>query len=649
MLMQNMYPFTAIVGQKQMKKAMLVALTNPKTGGLLIGGQKGTAKTTLVRSCRKLIYPQQIIDLPLNATEDILFGSIDIEAAVNEGVRRFNAGLLSRVDNNIMYIDEVNLLQRRLLTTVFDVMELGTNKIERDGISYEHKAEFTIVATMNPEENTLPATLLDRFGMYVDVESEMDLSNRVAIINREMAFEKNSGRFCKKYAGKTVELAAKISNARHLVKLVHISDTMIQLAAQMCAKAFCRGHRAEFYLLETARTLAALDNRSYILPGDMDEAAVFVLVHRTNTPSQEDNEAQNESNQTDNNVDEEQASERTGQQPPADNENSDGDNKDGQACSDDGNAKDENENTNKSDNDDGNQQPNMNSPTADDKITDIDKNSFVPHMKVEKKIDRFNRHGTGKRTITKTDLKQGRYVRAEIPKNDITDIAIDATIRAAAPYQKVRRKNSKCALKIKEEDIRQKVREKRIGSTFLFIVDASGSMGAYERMRAVKGAIFYMLQEAYQKRDRVGMIAFRRQQAEVLLPITRSVDLAQKCLQELPTGGKTPLADGLAKALQILSVQAKKDMDMEPIVILVTDGRANAVEKNDADPIGMAMHMAEQIQQRHIASVVIDTEADFIKLGIARDIADVMGALYYNLDGLKKENIIKIVQNISNL
>lgn len=259
--------------------------------------------------------------------------------------------------------------------------------------------------------------------------------------------------------------------------------------------------------------------------------------------------------------------------------------------------------------------------------------------------DRNVRRGSGKRSTTKTDLKQGRYVRAEMPKIKVEDLAFDATIRAAAPFQRLREHNS-CALNIKSEDLRQKVREKRIGNTFLFVVDASGSMGARERMRAVKGAIFYMLQEAYQKRDRVGMVAFRRQKAELLLPITRSVDLAQKCLAEMPTGGKTPLADGLSTALVTLGMLNKKDSELEPILILVTDGRANAIEENSGDPVESALKMAEKIRKAKITSVVIDTETDFIKLGVAKAVAKAMGATYYSLRSLSQEQILRIVRNL---
>ena len=269
----------------------------------------------------------------------------------------------------------------------------------------------------------------------------------------------------------------------------------------------------------------------------------------------------------------------------------------------------------------------------------------IPKIMLDMGRDQINRKGTGKRSLTKTDMKQGRYVRAEIPKNKVDDLAFDATIRAAAPYQRHRPRNN-CAINIQQTDLRQRIREKRIGTTFLFVVDASGSMGAQERMKAVKGAIFAMLQEAYQKRDKVGMIAFRRNVAEELLPITRSVDLAQKRLAELPTGGKTPLAEGLAQAFITLDMLKRKEPDAEPVLVLVTDGRANSVVQQGEDPVESAVKLAQQIHKAKITSVVIDTETDFIKLGVARQVAAAMGANYYKLKQLSQGDILHIVKNI---
>lgn len=635
--MQTIYPFAAIVGQEQAKRAVLAALVNPRAGGLLIGGSKGSAKTLLVRSSSALLGKQQLINLPLNITEDMLFGSIDIEYAVSKGVKRFAPGLLSRANGNIIYIDEANLLRSELLTAVLDTAASGINCVERDGISYSEQLQFTVIGSMNPEEGTLPSHILDRFGMYVDVQGSKEISERVEIMHRILQFEQNLQSFCNTYAKETDDLKKQLEKAQELLAEVNITEAMMTLAAQMCAQAFCAGHRAEIYLLETARALAALAGRTYILPQDMDDAAQLVLVHRMRKPpeqqeeQQENTEQEPEEDNLENQDDESQDNDDDDCQLPPPPSNEDEDN--GQDDDDDDNEREDEDNP-----------PDENQLAPEERIADIDKHFKMPKMLLDLGKNRAIRRGSGKRSTTRTDYKQGRYVRAELPKGKVEDLAFDATIRAAAPMQKLREDNG-CALNIKSEDMRQKVREKRIGNTFLFAVDASGSMGARERMRAVKGAIFYMLQEAYQKRDRVGMIAFRRQAAELLLPITRSVDMAQKCLAQMPTGGKTPLADGLSKALLTLSLLNKRDKEMEPVLILLTDGRANAVAEGD-DPIASALKMAEKIREAKITALVIDTESGFIKLGLAKKLAAAMGASYYTLQNLSKDDIIHIVKNI---
>ncbi len=641
-MLHSIYPFTAVVGQSQAKRAILIALVNPRVGGLLIGGRKGSAKTTLVRAAQELIAPRKIIDLPLNVTEDMLFGSIDIEYAVSKGERRFLQGILGRANDNVLYIDEANLLRQELLTAVLDANTAGFNHVERDGISFTHEVNYTVIGTMNPEEGILPGHILDRFGMYVDVQGEAEIADRVEIIKRALAYGKDIAKFRKQYAESIAELHELVNVSRETLKQVEVTEAMMQLAAQMCTQAFCAGHRAEIYLLEAARAIAALEKRTYILPQDMQEAAVYVLPHRMRTPPepqeaeqeeepQNDQQDENQEPQDDDQEDNNQPDELPPPPQLPDNEDDDGSEED----SDDNKEQDEEKQD----------EQNSNQLAPEEQIADIDRSFRIPKLVLDMGKNTTLRRGSGKRSSTKTDLKQGRYVRAELPKAKVEDLAFDATIRAAAPYQRMREANG-CALNIQKEDLRQKVREKRIGNTFLFAVDASGSMGARERMGAVKGAIFYMLQDVYQKRDRVGMIAFRRQKAEVLLPITRSVDLAQKRLAEMPTGGKTPLADGLATALLTLAKLNKKDSELEPILVLVTDGRANAVEENGGDPIEAAVKMAEKIRKAKITSVVIDTENDFIKLGVAKKVAQAMGASYYNLRQLSKEQILRIVRNL---
>ena len=251
-----LFPFVAFVGQEMLKRGLEIALVNPKAGGILLGGPKGTAKSSIVRACGELCGPRTIVEVPLNATEDMLFGSIDIEYAVNMGERKFLPGILSRANDNILYIDEVNLLRTELLTAILDANSSGVNLVERDGISFSHVVNTTVIGTMNPEEGSLTSSILDRFGMYAEAVNEQELEKRKLIMRRLLDFSYDIAGFKKAYAQQTKELLDRINNAQKTLATVEISEAMMQLAAQMCAKAFCAGHRAEIYMLEAAKAIA---------------------------------------------------------------------------------------------------------------------------------------------------------------------------------------------------------------------------------------------------------------------------------------------------------------------------------------------------------------------------------------------------------
>lgn len=619
------FPFAAVVGQDGIKKALLIAAVNPKAGGVLITGEKGSAKSTLVRGLSQVIPQMQVVDLPLNATEDMVFGSLDMEQAIVAGKRRFSSGILAKAHNHILYIDEVNLLQRELTNAILDVAASGIQVVEREGISDSHEARFIMVGTMNPEEGELPAQFLDRFGLYVAVTGEKGVKERVEVLQRILAFERNTAEFCQKYEGLNQELCQQVVKAREMIDQVSIPDAMMQLAAQISAQAYCAGHRAEIFLLEAAKAIAVLAGRNYILPLDMQEAAAFVLPHRMRQqPEQPRQEQQPQENQGEDQQNQEPSDDTHSQLP--DEQNSESVDSSQDIPQEPAREKQEGE------------QRKEQEETAAGKLLSIGNIALALQK-------RQARQGSGKRTLTKTHSREGRYVRSCIPTKPVTDLAFDATLRAAAPYQLTREKGM-CCIKICQEDLRQKVREKRIGSTFLFVVDASGSMGARHRMKAVKGAILSMLQDAYQKRDKVGMIAFRRQTAEILLPVTRSVELAEKSLQHLPTGGKTPLAEGLYTALTMLTAMRRLDKDVEPVMVLVTDGRANAGAKAGQDAVSEALQAARLLSEVRVHSLVIDTEQDFIKLGIAAKIAQALGGSYYKLEELSSGNIIKIVNGM---
>ncbi|HWR38743.1 MAG TPA: VWA domain-containing protein [Patescibacteria group bacterium] len=625
------YPFAAIVGQENVKRALLVALVNPKAGGLLIAGEKGTGKSTLVRSLQPLLRERKIWELPLNASEDMVLGSLDMHYALETGKRRLLPGLMAKAHKQLLYIDEVNLLRRDFLSTLLEAANSGLYRVEREGLSCLQEAACTLLGTMNPEEGVLPVPILDRFGMYVQVSRETNEQARVEIVRRILDYEAEPQAFCQRYTAATEQLTEQLAMAQKLLPSVEVSPAMMLLAAQQCARVHAAGHRAELFLLEASRAIAALAGRSYLLPDDLEEAACYVLPQRLRQEQQEQPpEPQDRDDSGENEESTDQQSDQTPEQqsepppvPDATQESVSPDDQNNQ------NQREEQDNQG----------------AGEENIADIERLFSFLHMELPNFPDRQERSGSGKRSLTRTAERQGRYVRAGFPHGTVTDLAFDATLRAAAPYQRYREHNG-CALAIAKEDLRQKIREKRIGSTFLFVVDASGSMGARERMRAVKGAVCAMLQDAYQQRDQVGMIVFRRQSAEVLLPITRSVDLAQKCLRRLPTGGKTPLAEGLTTALRVLAGAKNKDSQSKPVIVLITDGRVNK-SMDGKDALDEALKAAGKIRRTGVHSVVIDTEQDFIKMGLARNVAQEMGSSYYRLQELSEHNIMHIVKKVA--
>lgn len=622
------------------KEAILLTLVNPFAGGLLLSGEKGTGKSTLVRSARELVDAPWV-EIPISITEDRLFGSIDTEEAIRSGHKKLLPGLIDEADQGIIYIDDVNLLRDDLLSAVLNIREAGSYRLERDGLSEERQTSFTVLAVMNPESGTLSASSLDRFGLFAEADPSYDDETRLEIIRRVLDFEKDGLAFRAKWQEETDALKKKIRDARAALSLVEVSSAMIQLAAVYTLKAHVAGHRADIYLIEAARAKAALEGRKYVLPKDLEKAAEFVLPHRMRKAEEQQAEPAEEMPQEHPEEDNKPQQEEE-QQTPQDNEFSHP--PEAQPPQMDTEDADD---SNHEQNEDNAQMSNPRGQSRE-RIDDADLHVNLPPMWIEPSKDRKPKKGSGKRSLTMTDLMQGRYVRAEIPKAKTSDIAFDATLRAAAPYQKARPSNG-CAVVIRKDDLRSKIREKRIGNIFLFVVDASGSMGARERMKTVKGVIFKILLDAYQKRDRVGMVAFRKNQAEVLLPVTRSVDFAQKKLASMPTGGKTPLAKGLLKAEDVLDMLYRQDANQDPVMILITDGRATSPLNKGTNPVTDALEEAKRIGRRNIPVAVIDTESGFIKLGLAKKLAKAMGASYFQVDKISEDQLLHIWRTAANM
>ena len=637
---RNLFPFAAVCGMEKAKEAILLTLVNPFAGGLLLSGEKGTGKSTLVRSARELVDAPWV-EIPISITEDRLFGSIDAEEAIRSGHKKLLPGLIDEADKGIIYIDDANLLRDDLLSAVLNIREAGGYRLERDGLSEQRDTAFTVLAVMNPESGTLSSSSLDRFGLFAQADPSYDDETRLEIIRRVLDFEKNGIAFRAKWQEETDALKKKIKDARAALSKVEVSAAMIQLAAVYTLKAHVAGHRADIYLIEAARAEAALEGRKYVLPKDLEKAAEFVLPHRMRKAEEQQGQPSEEMPQEQPEEDNKPQQEEE-QQTPQDNEFS----HPPEAQPPQINTEDADDSSHEQNQDNAQ----MSNPRGQsrERIDDADLHVNLPPMWIEPSKDRKPKKGSGKRSLTMTDLMQGRYVRAEIPKAKTSDIAFDATLRAAAPYQKARPSNG-CAVVIRKDDLRSKVREKRTGNIFLFVVDASGSMGARERMKTVKGVIFKILLDAYQKRDRVGMVAFRKNQAEVLLPVTRSVDFAQKKLATMPTGGKTPLAKGLLKAEDVLDMLYRQDANQDPVMILITDGRATSSLNKGTNPVTDALEEAKRIGRRNIPVAVIDTESGFIKLGLAKKLAKAMGASYFQVDKISEDQLLHIWRTAANM
>ena len=641
------YPFTAVVGQEQAKRALLLALVNPCTGGLLISGKRGTAKSVLVRAAAPFTPTGSLVELPLGATDDMVFGSLDVDAALRDGERRLRHGLLQRAAHTLIYMDEVNLLREEVLKFVLESASAGMFSLERDSLSAVEEISCIPVGTMDPAEGVLSPALLDSFGMFAAMDDVEETAQRAEIARRVIAFERAPKAFCSAYAQQEAELQQKAARAREMLPAVEVSHAILHLAVQYAARALCVGNRAEIYLVEAARALAALAGRIYVMPQDIEEAALFVLAHRMSRKK----EQRDESSRRQREPQESQAESQEESEDEADDalqEERPDDALTREATG--GESKEQEDDTGESQ-EKAAQTDEAQTPPADGDSGGEDRDethsieTVMARLSLLREAVCGRKGKSGRRAIVQLDVPTGRPWRTSLPRSGRRiDLAFAATLRAAAPYQ--RQRHGEQAVVIHAEDLRVWIRARRAAANILFLVDASGSMGAKERMKMVKGAVLALLREAYQKRDRVGLIAFRRTSAETLLPMTRSVELAEKALRSLPTGGKTPLAEGLAAALKMMDELARKE-GAETVLVLVTDGRTNVSAAGKAKE--EALRAAEEIARRDAHCIVLDTEKSFPKVGLAPEIAQRMNAGYATLERLCAEGVLEVVRRFRDM
>lgn len=602
------FPFVAVVGQEKLKRALLLNLIDPHIGGVLVSGEKGSGKSTLVRGLTELLPSRKLIELPLNVTADRLVGSIDLEAIMKEGRRTAERGILSEADGNILYVDEINLLSEHIANILLEVSSSGVNRIEREGLSDIQPARFALIGSMNPEEGQLRGHLLDRFGLYVSCTGERDAEKRCEIIKRRLSYENDPIAFRAAFRKETDELAATVASAVGRLPSIEIGEDAVRFAAELAHTGHCAGHRAELILTETARAIAALDGEDRVTEAALREAAQYVLPHRireaVELPPPDMTEAEPEELPESNRS--ESFEELQNPEPPQ-------------------NAQSSNTPQSGADRDSG------------DGIQEIDNIPLELRFCEMKKAS-----GSGKRAKVRSGTARGRYIRDRIPKEKARDIAVDATLRQAVLHPKA--EGETLAVTVRQSDLREKVREQRTGATILFCVDASASMGVGKRMAAVKGAVLSLLTDAYQKRDTVGILTFRGEDAKLVLPMTRSVDLATRYLSSLKTGGKTPLSAGLARSYEILKAAKARDKEILPYIILLSDGKAN-VSQSDGDPFEEAVEIAARIVGEKINLLLLDTETGRIRFEFAKKLAERSGCGYIKLSELSGGEIERHVKD----
>jgi len=656
------YPFSAVVGMDDMALALTLSAVSPAIGGVLVRGEKGTAKSTIVRALTALLpsvdvlagcrfscdplrpdptcpdlahhdpaqvknRPARLVELPVGASEDRVLGALDLERALGDGVTAFEPGLLAAAHRGLLYVDEVNLLHDHLVDALLDAAAMGRVTVEREGVSVAHAASFVLVGTMNPEEGELRPQLLDRFGLTVAVAASRDPSVRAEVVRRRLAYEADPEAFVTDYADKDAHLAQRIAAARTVLPSVRLGDKAVHRIAEVCAAFEVDGMRADLVTARAARAHAAWCGRTDVANEDIRMAAALALPHRRrrnpfDPPGLEQEQldkALAEAGLTDSDPDPDpdfdpdpaprNRPSGAGEVPPQPAEDVRGEHPAGTAAA---------------------------NPEASGRPASAVA-AGPPYRPRLLTVPGTGLGAAGRRSPALTP--DGHTIRAAVPARGWRGRPhLVGTIYAAAPRQHSRGRSGP-GLVVRPTDLRAPVRQGREGNLIIFCVDASGSMAARQRMREVKTAVLSLLLDAYQRRDKVGLVTFRGQAAELALPPTSSVDIAARRLTALPTGGRTPLAEGLHRVVDLLRVEAVRDPRRRPLVVLVTDGRATA----GLDAVPHALRAA-RILGRISRAVVIDCESGRVRLGLAADLASAMDAEYLRLTDVAADTLTAAVR-----
>lgn len=612
------YPFSAIVGHDQLRLALLLCAVRPEIGGALIRGEKGTAKSTAVRGLAALLSAATgsggagLVEMPLGATEDRVVGSLDLQRVLRDGEHAFSPGLLARAHGGVLYVDEVNLLHDHLVDILLDAAAMGRVHVERDGISHTHEARFVLIGTMNPEEGELRPQLLDRFGLTVDVRASRDVDVRVEVIRQRMAYEADPDTFAAKYAEADTELARRIAAARAMVDDVVLPDNELRRIAALCAAFDVDGMRADLVVARTAVAHAAWRGARTVEEQDIRVAAELALPHRRRRDPFDDHGI--ERDQLDEALARAGTESQAGPEPDPDPDPPSG----GESANNPAPEQNSNKTT----------APSAPKPSAPPAKVFRTRALTVPGV---------GEGAPGRRSRARNAA--GSVIAAADPADPgAHGLHLFATLLAAAEDA-----DRAGRLRLQHSHLRRSVREGREGNLVIFVVDASGSMAARDRMAAVSGAAMSLLRDAYQRRDKVAVITFRQLEARILLPPTSSAHIAGRRLTRFDTGGKTPLAEGLLAARGLIIRERVRDRARRPLVVVLTDGRATA----GPDPLNRSRIAAARLVAEGAAAVVVDCETSYVRLGLAGRLARQLGAPAIRLEQLHADHLTRAVRSVA--